>query len=292
MNWFVLFAFLSPLFYALMNVIDKYIVVHKVRNTLSYAPVVGLATIIYAGTLAFFLDWNQINFSGIMFPLITGALLTIQTYLYLFMLRKQDASSLIGFLYTYPIIVALLSFAFLHEQLSFVGYLGIVLVVLGAVLLSARVRKLKLKVVIWMMLSMIILTGFYEFLIKATTNNMPALNGLAINLMSFGMLCFAGLIFRPVRKGFKREMKNLKWAFLSEAATFAAVMFVFLSMAGLKATIVSTISAIQPLILLFMEQFAQRKFGKFTKDLMILPRLIAIAFIVIGVAVLCLVELA
>lgn len=292
MNLFVLFAFLSPLFYALMNVIDKYIIAHRVKNALSYTPIVGLATIIYSGTLAFFLDWSMITFQDVLLPLLSGSLLAIQTYIYLFMLKKQDVSSLIGFLYTYPIVVALLSFIILHERLSIAGYLGISLVIIGSVLLSARVRKMKIKVILWMMLSMIIITGLYEFVIKATTNNMPAWNGLSLNLIIFGVLSFAGLLFRPVRKDFLSEMRNLKWAFLSEAATFAAVMFAFLSMAGLKATIVSTISAIQPLILLFMEQFAQRRFGKFTKDLMILPRLTAIAFIVIGVAILCLAELA
>ena len=62
-------------------------------------------------------------------------------------------------------------------------------------------------------------------------------------------------------------------------------------MAGLPATIVSSISSIQPLVVLFFERVFHQKAGKMTQDPVLGPKLIAILLIVVGVVMLYLSEL-
>jgi drug/metabolite transporter (DMT)-like permease len=158
-------------------------------------------------------------------------------------------------------------------------------------MLSVRMNQLKITMSLWTIGLLIIIVAINEFLIKIFTNTMPELNGIAINAIFVCVPSFIGIIFyKKLRKEFYSEFKNIKWAFLSEIFTFGGIATLYLAMVGLSATIVSSIAAIQPLVLLGFERIAQKLFGKITKDKLILPKLIAIILIVLGVILLYLKE--
>ena len=52
----LLFAFLTPLFFALDNVLGKYVISRHVRQPIGFAVVAALPTIAFALLLAVFLD--------------------------------------------------------------------------------------------------------------------------------------------------------------------------------------------------------------------------------------------
>jgi hypothetical protein len=83
----------------------------------------------------------------------------------------------------------------------------------------------------------------------------------------------------------------VKWAFFSEALTFLAVFSIYFAMKGLKATFVSSISAIQPLAVIIFERIVHEKYGRITKDMELLPKLAAILLIVMGIGVLYISEM-
>jgi hypothetical protein len=147
-------------------------------------------------------------------------------------------------------------------------------------------KKIKIKVAIWLILLLIFMAAFYEFSIKMVTDNLPVWNGFVVASITNGLIGSLFLFNNKIRKDFFYELKNFKWAFLTEVFTFLSAITVFLAMVGLPATIVSSIAAIQPLAVLFYERIAHSIFGKMSRDNLLLPKLGSIILIVMGVIIL------
>lgn len=287
----LIFAIISPFIWGTMNVLDKFVISHKVKNPLSFTIVAGIVNLAIGLILAIFVDWTNIAMIDLLFPAIAGLIFGSQFFIYYYMLEKEDVSDVIGFVFVYPVIVAILSFFFLNEKLSLVSYLGMSFILLGVILLSVKGKNLKLKVSLWMIFLLIIIVAVYEFLIKMATNNLPELNGLSISCIFIGLAILPGLLNKRIRIGFPRELKNLKWAILNESLTFLGILTTYFAMAGLPATIVSSIAATQPLSVLTLEFFANKIGIKITRDTNFSKKLIPIIIIVAGVVIIYLPEI-
>lgn len=279
-------AILSPFIWGLMNVVDKYIVSHKVKNPLSFSAVVALVNILFGVIVSLFLQWGGLEFGWFIFPIIAGILYGSQFFFYYYILSKKDVSHMVGLLYVYPIILILLSFLFLNEIISFWGYLGIFLIIFGALMLSLHIKKIGLLRGFGLMIPFILCVAFAEFFMKVSTNNLPAWNGFAINLLAMGLTVLFVLFHKESRIGFPSELKNFKWALLSESLTFLGLLTIYLAMAGLSATIVTAIATLQPMTVLFFEFFAQKMVGKMAKDQNLIKKLVPILSITLGVILL------
>jgi len=216
---------------------------------------------------------------------VAGVIFGSQYFLYYHLLSKEDVSNIIGLIYAYPVIVALLSFFFLDERLSLLAYAGMGLILLGGLMLSSGAKNLKKGFGIWPMFLIIILVALHEFFIKLATTHLPELNGIAITLISIGLTLATGLLHAQTRQGFREEFKNLKWAVATESLTIVGLATTYFAMAGLPATIVATIASTQPLVVLFSEKILHRCGIKICSDERLLPKLVPISVIVAGIAI-------
>jgi uncharacterized membrane protein len=282
----LILAIIVPFIWAFANVFDKYVLARKVKNTLSFTVVAGIVNLLLGIIIAMFLNWQMVSYSSLVFPILAGLFYAAEMFFYYYTLSKEDASLLVGFVYSYPIIVALLSFLFLNEIISFVGYLGMVLVILGIAMLVIRTKKMKLVIGAWTILALILLIALFEFFVKLSTTRIPGLNGVSVQIIIFGLTTLFALFHKNTRKGFFVELKNFKWASISEAVTLLAILFLFYAMTYLPATIVASLAATQPLAVLIYERIANKKFGKIVKDNLLLPKLGAIILIISGVILL------
>jgi drug/metabolite transporter (DMT)-like permease len=275
-------AIASPFIWGLMNVIDKFIVSKKVKNTLSFTAVVAIVNIIFGLIFAAFIDWKNIDFSSSTSSIIAGILYGSQFFFYYYILSKKDTSHTIGLMYSYPIILILLSFLFLNEIVSLQGYIGIFLIILGSLLLSLHIKKIGMLKGFYLIIPLIICVATAEFLMKVSTNNIPELNGFAINLVVMGATVLCILFHKKTRKDFPKELKNFKWALLSESFTFIGLLTIYVAMSGISATLVTAIAALQPITVLFFEYVANKMVGNMIKDKNFLRKFISIIIIVIG----------
>jgi uncharacterized membrane protein len=275
-----------------MNIVDKYIVSNKTRDALGFTSVAAITASVIGLIFSVFLNWKGYQFSDFFIPIIVGLFMGFNYFLYYLIIQKEDVSNLTGITYLYPIIVAILSFLFLNEILPLISYMGIALILIGTMIITLRMKYLKFSVSIWMLIVTIITVAINEFLIKIYTNNLPELNGIAVNTVFICVPALLGIIVsKKLRKSFISEIHNIRWAFFSEFLTFAGIFTLYFAMRDLSATIVSSIAAIQPLILLGFERVADKKYGNITKDKLILPKLIGIILIVVGVILLYLNEI-
>jgi drug/metabolite transporter (DMT)-like permease len=289
--FYFILAILSPLAFAFMNILDKYVVSHRVKKSLGFSIMAGVAAAIFGLVLALFLDWRGFRLSDYLIPIVVGLLMGSQYFLYYHIMKNEDASNFVGLTYTYPVLVAFLSFVFLHEILSVISYIGLFCIMTGAVLLSVRMKKLKLKVSLWAIVGISVMIAFNAFIIKIYTTNMPELNGIAVNCIAIGLAVLCGLFNKKLRNDARVEIKRFHWALLTEFFTFLGLFTLYIAIKGLPVTIVSSIAAAQPLFLLFFERIAQNRFGKMSRDYLLLPKLKFILLIVLGIILLYLPEI-
>ena len=279
------FAIISPFIWGFMNLIDKFIISHRVKNVQSFAFIAAFINFLSGIVLALFLSWNY-NLKDLFPSLISGIIMGTQFYIYYLIVEKEDSSNYVSLIYSYPLVVGLLSYFFLNEKLPLIAYFGMILIILGITLLSLKSNKLKIKIFSWMMLYMIISTAVYEFFIKMSTNNLPELNGLAITIGICGLVALPLALNKKIRKWISKEFKHIPWALFSEALTFLGILTTYYAMTGLPATIVSSIAAIQPLAVLFMEKVFHFFNIKIAVNPSIRKRLLPISLIVLGVILL------
>lgn len=284
----LVFAFLSPFLLALMNVLDKYVVAHKAKNPLSYTFYVGVFIFAVNIIIALFLSWSSLQVSQFIFPILSGFLSGLFTYLYFFIISKEDVSSVIGFTYVYPLLVALLSYSFLHERLIPIGYAGVLLLVTGSVLLSFKFKKQKLLVGAWSIVLLILLTGVYEFFVKLGTTGAPVFHSFVINEITLGATLLGSAFLPTTRRYLFHDRRIIRWVILPESISFFGFAALFLAMAGLKATVVSAFAALQPFFVLVLERIFHVFHGSFIREKGWAQKTMALLLIVAGAALLAL----
>jgi len=138
---YVLFAIASPLVFALTNAIDKTAVSKRVKHTPSYIIMMGIFDVFASLIIAACCDWSAESLSGatamdFLCPVISSIFWGFFIYLYYIAFLLADASIVVGVYYLYPLLVCIFSVIFLHDRIGAVGYVGIGLLVVGAVSLS------------------------------------------------------------------------------------------------------------------------------------------------------------
>src|SRR3989344_14380 len=190
------FALLSPFTSALINIFDKYVLSHKVKHPLSFTAMAGIASLCLGIVLALFLDWTGISWRSILPATGSAVFFALWTYLYYFTFSQADASHVQGIVFTYPLLVALLSFVFLNERISMMGYFAVILILIGVFLLSQRIKKSGAPLQLWMLGIMIGCGAGAEFLIKIATTNLPTAHSISINGIVIGLLLLPAFLHR------------------------------------------------------------------------------------------------
>ena len=281
----LLFAFAVPILGAAMNLFDKYVVSKRVKKPLAYTAIAGFVPLLYGLLLATFVSWDGTRLAALFPSIVAGLVMGVNYYFYYFILNREDASLFTGFNLTSPLLVALLAFFLLGEQLTALNIAGVVLVVIGALLLALRGATSR-KSSYWLFVASIANITIYEFLIKFSTTNLGELQGLSLSMMTIGVTICCGLLSAKIRAGAREELRNIGWAFAAEAMTFLVVGCLYFAMGALPAAIVVSIDATRPLFTILYERLLHWRGAALSSDYALLPRLGAIALIIAGVVLL------
>ncbi len=235
----------------------------------------------------FFIWANKdLNLISIIMTAILGFVYAIQLLVYIILFSKEDASNIVAINFSYPIIVAILAFIFLKENIGYVGYFSIMLLLVGVYFIEKRMKSLKSQAPSYLLISMVLITGLYEFLIKIGVMNIDTFTATCLNSMFAGLFLLGLLARRKIRNNFKKEIKNWKFASFNESLTFLGLYFLFLAMSLAPATIVAGVTVIQPLIVLIGEFVILKRIKKTVRDGSLKHKLFGICLIVIGLLLL------
>jgi len=289
MSWVIL-SILAALCWSVVNMVDKYVVTKWFKQPL--VPVIMLGII---GLLASFLvyltsGFTFLSYSKMTLALLTGIFYVLMSVFYFKALKIEEVSRIIPLFYLSPLFILFLAAIFLGEVFTLPKYLGIVLLVIGAILISSK-NRLKLnfsKSFGWMMLSVIsssissLLTKYLLDFADYWTIFAYTRIGAAIGIIPIAYIYLPELI-NTVRKHGKKVVAVMS---ANEILNLFAVLFIIIATSIGYVTLVHALSAIQPFFVLlfvvilsiFYPSILKEEIGKSV----ILLKLLAIALMFIG----------
>ncbi|MDD5750167.1 MAG: EamA family transporter [Candidatus Pacebacteria bacterium] len=287
-HWLIL-AFLAPMFWALVNIIDVYFVGNVYKDALDGTIIAGLFQILPWTILIFFLKVNPgrlVNINQTLFiSLLGGFLFASSFYFYFRALFSHNDAALLQIIWGLTIIVVpVLSFLFWGERLSLYKYSGMAIILSGATMLSmskglkAKIEKSYLLMmsggIVFLSLSMVFENRAYANLAARGLGN----QGFLIGFLFFSIGAFlAGIFFAIVgkRNPWPLIKKYLKILLLLEGISFlgnfasqgAISMAPSVSYVAAVETFLPAFIVLFSLLILFYFTYIAKKQGQIVKKI-------------------------
>jgi len=267
MDWFI-FAFVATIFWAVGVVIDKYILTKHMQNPFTYqllytiteSPVMLL---LLFTPISSALPWSLLG-------IVAGLGIYPGIILYFKAMAIEESSRVISLWYTSSIFVLLLAYVFLGEKLSLPSYLGVLLLVLGAMFVSYRKGKGK-KPVISPALGLILASGLvfagYEILTKYVLNAIDYFSYLFWNFVGTSIVGFSLFCVPKIRGIFLSDIKRvnrtaLLWRIINTSLSLIGTVLYYIAISSGPVSLVSAASSLEPffvfVIILMLSLFVPR----------------------------------
>ena len=136
MSWIFL-SILAALFWACTNISDKYVLGKLVQNVALPTIAMGVISVIAAAAIFFSRGFQPLSFIHIMWALVGGFFYVVMALFYFLAVKNEEISRVIALFYLSPIFVLALAGVFLGELFTPLKYLGIFLLVVGAIVVSS-----------------------------------------------------------------------------------------------------------------------------------------------------------
>jgi drug/metabolite transporter (DMT)-like permease len=128
---------LSAAILGVVNIIDSHLLSKRMPGLWAFLLPVGIVHLIYGVLLFALFPLSQgVGTWPVMAAVGSGILRTGAVIIMLDSLRREEVARVIPVVYTYPIFVAIMAVPLLGESLNYLEWLAIIIVVLGAVMVS------------------------------------------------------------------------------------------------------------------------------------------------------------
>jgi len=290
MSW-ILFSILAVIVWAIVNTVDKYVLTKLVRKPVILLMILGIIGLIASFLVYLFHGFSYLSHFNIALAFAAGILYIIGVLFYFKAVKIEEISRVIPLLYLSPLFVSILAAIFLGEIFTPIKYLGIFLLIIGAIFISSKNSiKISFGKAFWFMVlaSLVFsvnaiitkyLLGFVDFWTIFSYIRVGAFFALIpIFFFSFKDLIFA------VREYGKKAIIVIS---LNEILALVGVILITIAMARGYVTLVNALSSVQPFFVLliaviltiFYPKILKEEIGKST----VLLKLVAITLMFIGV---------
>lgn len=290
MDWFV-FALLSPIMFAFCNVIDKFILTKKIRDSFSYSIISSALNIFPVLLLIFYLKLN-FDFSTVLATMY-GFVFVFLYVVYNKAMMKEDASRVVSVAKMSPIFVLMLSLLLLNEVLNYQKYFGILFLVISALLISYKKseKKFHLSTGIALALCYSFSLAVMSIVTKYTLGYLDYWAFLLWNLIGNMIGCLVMILIPSIRRNLVRDALKIDiraWITVLLDDTFAwmGYLFYFIATSIGYVSLVSAVGSIQPLIVFISTLVLTIHMPKILKEEIsrtsMFFKAVAVIFIIIG----------
>jgi transporter family protein len=253
-DWVIVSLVVAVLF-ALANVLDKLVISKEMRDPVLATVIVGFVSIIIYGGVSLFVSgiegiWIGFVFASIMF--VAGLLSGFGVYFYYSAIKKSDVSRIITIMALHPLIVLVLAGVILGESLEVLNYLGILLIVLGAGLISFnKINLSKREKVVASVLAVasVVFFGLRDILSKYVTSSIdvwPLLFWVGLGVFVFGLFLL-GFGFTGFKGKSRKGIRNLV---LIDTLSVSARILLIVAISLGPVSLVVSMANVKPLIVL------------------------------------------
>jgi len=287
MLWVVL-VIISAFIYSIVNIIDKAVISNEVKDPIIATFVYAAATFVMFGAIGFFVDVS-LSFNSFMLIFLTGIIVSIGVFLYYYLLKKGEVSTLIPFFSIFPVFVVIMAYLFLGEELSLIKYVGMGILVFGAFMISLNDHKLKFGFNRFFILSIVtvFIAALVIVLIKYLTFELSVLKMLFWLGMGNGVIAFLLIIFHHPHLR-KKGRKGVKHLAVSNILTVVGDLFALFAISLGSVSLVSALGRVKLLFVFFEASFLSVFYPKMLKEKItksiFAKKLFAIIIIIVGAA--------
>lgn len=249
------FSLLAAICAAASNIFDRFILTKRVRNPFVPLVAMGLVNIIIGIFVYVFHGFSSLSAQDTLLSIIAGAAFTYSIIFYFKAVKVEEVSRVVPLANMTIIFVLLLAAVFLGEFFAPVTYLGILLLLLGALLISLKSRtgirsgKALLFMAVYSFLwsvNIVITKYLLNFSDFWTVFSYVRGMGFAVALVPI-----AGLNFRGIRAEFGNGGRKLAGLLmLNESIRAGGVLFFILAAAKGPITLVNALASVQPFFVL------------------------------------------
>ena len=256
MTW-ILYALASTITFTVITALDKILIVRFTPNPRTFIVMVGLTQFLLALVVLPWVVWTGYTATHTAVAVISG--ITSGGYLVLmfWVMGRQDVSRVIPVTSTYPIFVAILALVFLGEAISILAWIGILVTVAGACLMSlgptvrANEDRSGEKLAFFLLIVASLGFGLSQFFSEVVEDDMTLWTLFFWRALGNGAAC-VGFMIRPSGVpdllATLRRPRSVGLILLTEGAlVFVALFFLLWAIYTGPVSLVSTVAATRPL---------------------------------------------
>jgi drug/metabolite transporter (DMT)-like permease len=288
MSW-IIYSLLAQFVWAIGNVTDKFVFSKYIKQPIIALLGFGFVGALGAALVYFTKGFVPISIAGLLIALVTGLVYTVANLFYYKAVQAEEISRVIALIYLDPLFTAILSAIFLGEIFSLPKYLGIALLVIGAILISYKKSKgLKLSKGALFCILAVFFYAVFNLLLKYLVDRIDFWTVFAyIRLGSFIALLPLYFFYAKPLIELTKQSKGLLTVTASNVLALVGIIFFTIASSLGYITLVSSLTAIQPfsvlLITLGMSLFYPHILKEEHSKAIFMQKFSAIALIIIGV---------
>jgi transporter family protein len=255
MSW-VFYILLANVLFSATQIFDKYFNSKKIKNVYSYSVILNSVYFLFVAVTAYIIRDSFVVNSSFFWSILAGFCYFLMWIFFWKALQTGEVSRVTAIFFTQPVFNAFLAIFFLGESISQLRWLGIILIVFGAIGATWEGKGLKIT-------RSYVLLAVLAAIVSAVGNTvskyaMLGLPPLAVN--SIGYFATVPLyiflltkkeVFREVKSNFTNRPTMFKF-FVRGLIGYAAIAFFMLAIGAGPVSLVSAMSGTQPLFTLIL----------------------------------------
>ena len=286
----IIFSLLAAFCRATINIVDKYVLTKWIKNPLIPVMMIGIIGLAASFIIYFFRGFAPLSNFNVFLSLVAGLLYILTAVFYFKALKEEEASRIVPLSSLSPLFILIFAGIFLGEVFTPLKYLGIILLITGAILISSRsLLKITFSSAFGWMLLAVITASVVAVLTKYILNFTDYWTvfawtrvGTAIGVAPIIFLYFPEL--KSITRQYGKKVIIVMSA--NETLNLFAVLFITIAMSIGYVTLVRALSSVSPLFVLFIAVMLSRFYPLILKEeigrAVVLQKVLAIVLMLIG----------
>jgi len=286
----VIFSILAALCWAIVNIVDKYILTKWVRQPIILVIILAIIGLIASIIVYFIYGFSYLSYFNIILAFIAGIFYILMAIFYFRAVKIEEVSRVIPLFFLSPLFILIFAGIFLGEVFILSQYLGIILLMVGAILISSKgLSRISLGKAFWWMMLSVIAISINALLTKYLLNFADYWTifawtriGAAIGIIPITYIYLPELI-NTVKQYGKKVVAVIS---ANETLNLFGILSVTIAVSIGYVTLVNALSSVQPFFLLlfavilsiFYPSILKKEIGKSV----IFQKLLAIILMFIG----------
>ncbi len=290
MLW-VLFSIAAALIWAVTNIIDKYVLVKWVKNPIVPAIILGIVGVLTTIIIYLLQGFQPLSSLNIALALFSGIPLMLITVFYFKAAKIEEISRVVPLFYLAPLFILILGAIFLGEVFKPLQYLGIFLLIIGAITISTKnFKKIRITKASLLMTLAALMISIWAIITKHLLNyadfwTIFSYTRIGTIFILIPMLCFSYPDLVSTTK--KHGRKAISIIFLNQSLVIIGSILITVATAIGYVTLVNALVSVQAFFVLLFTIILGISYPKILKEdikkSIIITKLIAIVLMFTGV---------